>query len=389
MKQPRRIALMLDIQWPYKRHAAVFAGTQRYASEVGNWHCSVDEYAHYTLSQAKAGDVPYDGIVARATQPLTAAARRLKVPLVNVWYSSPTRGVPSVFHDARAVGRIYGNHLLDRGFRQFGCLTNADDRSSRLQADEFRATVAAAGHECHATEIDSTARDTRQAWQKAQTHTRKWLEQLKPPVGVFVDTETVAREIIQACQNRGLKVPFDVAVVGGANNEILCEHPAPSLTSVEFGHEQIGYEAARLLDNLIDGEDPPAEPILLPPVGIVARESTDFFAVNDELVARALRFIAANSHESIGVDAVAEAVHTSRRTLEYRFKRHLRRPVAAEIRRLRIERAKRQLVQTDLPIFQIAADAGFGDTKQMDQVFRRELELSPSQYRRDHQRRSD
>ena len=97
---------------------------------------------------------------------------------------------------------------------------------------------------------------------------------------------------------------------------------------------------------------------------------------------------AANGRKGNGVEAVAEAVHTSRRTLEYRFKKHLRRPVAAEIRRLRIERAKRQLAQTEMPIFQIASEAGFGDTKQMDQVFRRELELSPSQYRRNHQRQT-
>jgi hypothetical protein len=36
---------MLDLEWPYKRHAGVFAGTQRYAEEQG-WKSIVDEYAY-------------------------------------------------------------------------------------------------------------------------------------------------------------------------------------------------------------------------------------------------------------------------------------------------------------------------------------------------------
>jgi hypothetical protein len=30
-RKPRRVAVMLDLQWLYKRHAAIFVGTQKYA----------------------------------------------------------------------------------------------------------------------------------------------------------------------------------------------------------------------------------------------------------------------------------------------------------------------------------------------------------------------
>ena len=42
--------------------------------------------------------------------------------------------------------------------------------------------------------------------------------------------------------------------------------------------------------------------ILIPPQGLIVRESTDFYSVEDKLVASALAFIAANSHRPISQD---------------------------------------------------------------------------------------
>jgi LacI family transcriptional regulator len=157
---------------------------------------------------------------------------------------------------------------------------------------------------------------------------------------------------------------------------------------VEVGHERIGYEAARLLDRLMTGKraaSPFSEHLLLPPQGLIVRESTDFFAVDDELIGGALEFIAANSHLKIGPDDVARAVTTETRTLQRRFRKYLDRPIATEIRRVRIERAKRELTQTDRSIASISRDVGFGGPMRMYEVFCRELGVTPSQYRRQRQ----
>jgi transcriptional regulator GlxA family with amidase domain len=118
---------------------------------------------------------------------------------------------------------------------------------------------------------------------------------------------------------------------------------------------------------------------------VVVRESTDFFAVDDALVAAALEFIAAQSHLPIKMDDVARAVATEPRTLQRRFQKYLNRPIATEIRRVRIERAKRELVQTDRSITSISRDVGFGPPMRMYEVFCRELGVTPTQYRRQRQ----
>ncbi len=179
-------------------------------------------------------------------------------------------------------------------------------------------------------------------------------------------------------------MPEDVAIIAGCNEVTFCEHLRPTLTSVEVGFERVGYEAARLLHGLMDGREMGEKKhILLPPQGLIVRESTDFFAVDHPIVRAALEFIAANSHRAIATADVAHAVAVGERTLERCFQKYLSRPIAAEIRRVRIERAKRELTQSDRRLADIARDVGFGVEQRMYQVFRRELGITPKQYRGD------
>jgi LacI family transcriptional regulator len=200
--------------------------------------------------------------------------------------------------------------------------------------------------------------------------------------------------VIQICRRRGWRVPGDVAIIAGTNEELVCEHPRPSLTSVEIGYERIGYEAASLLDQLMNNRakgrrskkaDAIPQHIILPPVGLVVRESTDFYAVDDEVVAQALRFIAENSHRDINVDDVAKALALHPRTLQRRFRDVVKWPIVEEIRRVRIERAKRELTQSEQSIEQIARAVGFGDGMRMYEVFRRVVGFTPSAYRKQRQ----
>ena len=120
----RRIALMLDLRWPYKRHSEVFAGVQRYAEERG-WASTIDEFAHDTLRCRRRGAERYDGVVARANHQLAWRAAEHGVPVVNGWPSSPARHrLPGVLPDSAETGRLVAEHLLARGFRTFATLTS-------------------------------------------------------------------------------------------------------------------------------------------------------------------------------------------------------------------------------------------------------------------------
>ncbi|MFM9963174.1 MAG: substrate-binding domain-containing protein [Planctomycetaceae bacterium] len=394
MPKSPRVAIKLDLRWPYKRHAHIFAGTQNYADEHG-WESLIDEYADEHLAEASPDSLPFDGVIGRVNSKLAEHAKRLGVPLVNVWFNSPAKDdFLGVFPDMAAVGRLQAEHFLSRGLRRFAVLTCEDD-AQKLAAESFRATIAAADGECVREKLPLDPCRSFAAWQHTEQRIEAWMERWQLPIGVSIASEEAGRIVIQICRRRGWRVPGDVAIIAGTNEEVLCNHPRPSLTSVEFGYERIGYEAARLLDGLMQSRSKRRAPrnespqhLLLPPQGLIVRESTDFYAVDDEVVAQALRFIAANSHLDINVDDVAQALTLHPRTLQRRFREVVDWPIADEIRRVRIERAKRELIHTERSMTEIAGDVGFGSRMRMYDIFKREFGVTPREYR-SKRRRSD
>jgi LacI family transcriptional regulator len=385
MATPLHVALMLDLDQLYKRHYGIFAGVQQYAQEHG-WETIIDECPDLTLSSCSRENLPYQGIIGRATDRVVRQAQRLNLPVVNTWFSSPVwNQLPSVFSDWSGIGRLQAEHLLARNYRRFAGLSLANERSVLFQINEFASTVNAVGCPCVKAEIPLSPTSSAKNWQAAERTMVKWMDEWEIPIGVFVGRESAGRIVAQMCRTRGWRVPQDVAIIAGQNEELICTSLRPTLSSVEIGYDRIGYESARLLHRLMTGQAPPSEPILLPAQGIVVRESTDAVAVDDELMATALNFIAANCHRDIAADDVAYAAKTHPRTLQRRFRKYLNRSISEEIRSVRIEHAKRSLTQTLLPIGQIARESGFGTAAQMSALFRRELKTSPKQYRLDRQ----
>jgi LacI family transcriptional regulator len=150
-----------------------------------------------------------------------------------------------------------------------------------------------------------------------------------------------------------------------------------------------GRAAAERVDGREEPEknknEPPPAPLLLPPKGLVVRESTDFFAVDNPVIAAALAYIADNSHRPIGASDVALAADVGLRTMQREFSHYVGRPISAEIQRVRIERAKRELADSDHSIQEIARKVGFGPATRIYEVFRRELGVTPREYRKQRQ----
>lgn len=380
----RRIGLALELVWPYRRHLDVFAGIQKYGREAPGWEFEIDEFIHERLKGGRGRRRPFDGLIARTGTELAGAARRARVPLVNVWFNSPVREeVPGVFGDMAAIGRTAGEHLVDRGFRQFACLGVPSQAGHRRVAEAFHGVFRhLKGARCICARIPMVYHETSRAWSRFQATLGRWIDSWNPPVGVLVTLPDVTvRYLVSAVLRRGLRVPEDVAVVATSNEPHVNLMPPPSISSVELNYQQIGYRAAAMLDLLMKGRRPPGPHDIVQPSGIIARDSTDYFAVEDPDVARAMRFIERNLSRKIKVNDVAAAVGT-RRTLERRFRNLCGRSIAAEIRRLRILRVKRLLSETEMLIKQVAQESGFGDPIRLHEAFVRDVGVSPSEYRR-------
>ena len=399
MNPPRRIALALDVALLYKHHTGIFAGIQQYADEVG-WLVLIDNWAEGTIAGSPKGEPAYDGVIARITDArvgLVAAAKKAGVPVVNVMGgSSVFDQVPGVFPDYEQLGRLQAEHLLAHGLREFTFLTADNTRPEMRQKAGFISAIEAAGYGAPALDLPGAWDDSVAGFKRSQVALAKWLDSWRRPIGLAGTGDDSLRVVMQMCLGRGWRIPDDVAVVGTGNEILLCEQPRPSLSSVEIGFERVGYEAARLLDGLMTQAERDVKPrpraaarrraaapmhVILPPVGIVVRDSTSSFLAEDLLVAEAQKFIAANCDRRMGVSTVASQFAVSPKTLQIHFASSLNRTVAQEIRRARIERVKRELAEGKRTISEIAQLTGFKSNVSLSVIFRREVGLTPSQYR--------
>jgi LacI family transcriptional regulator len=189
------------------------------------------------------------------------------------------------------------------------------------------------------------------------------------------------QQLLDACRRAGVLVPDELAVIGVDNDEFLCNLSIPQLSSVDINTERVGYAAAALLDRLMAGEPPPAQPLLLPPRGVVARVSSTVLATEDRELARAIRHIREHACENLRLKDFARTSGLSRRALERRLRKLLGRSPKEEITRVQLERAKQLLTGTDLPAAVIAEKCGFSQPKYFSQVFHAKVGCPPSVYR--------
>ncbi len=373
----RRIAIAIDIQWPYRHHQDAIHGILKFGRER-TWACEMNLFA-------EAAGRPYDGVIGRVSTELAAWSRRTRTPTVNLWINSPDRTLPRVVADLAAGGRLAAGHLIGRGYRRFGFLGRVDDASWRMEFEGFRDVVRRHGFPC-AKQLVSEDVSRASDWQALQRSLGAWVSSWVPPLGILCSTDVLARYLSDLCLGRGIRIPEDVAIVGSGNTALLCDHLEPGLTSLDFGYERVGRTSAELLESLMDGRRPPARPILVPPSGLQARRSTDAFSVEEPTVAAAMRLIWERSERPLKVPSLLKEIPASRRTLERRFRETLGRTIRQEIERSRVERAKALLVETRKPLKVIASASGFADPQQFSRVFRKSEGRTPLQYRRRHRR---
>jgi len=384
MIRSRRVCLLIDTSTSWG--VRLIKGIGRHAQEAGNWLIHVEPWGRYEPFHVPQG-WEGDGIIARINrEALAEEIAASGLPAVNVsWYSFCGKRIARCTVDPEATGRMAAEYLLSAGFKAFAYCGPLHQLGYPDQvAEAYCATLSRKEFEC---DIYPTPGGDQQsiAWNLLLASLVEWLESLPRPVAVLCWSAARGRQVTEACHYAGIRVPDEVAVLGGDYDELMSHISSPPLSTIDQPAEQIGYEAARLLDGMMRGKRPRKRPLFFPPTRIVVRHSTDTLAIDDEMVRDALRLIRDHSHDGIRVSDVVRQLAVARRALEQRFVRLVGRTPAAEIRRVRIEEAKRMLVESDRSIAEISRASGFGHQDLFSRVFRRSVGATPTQFRKQHQ----
>ena len=375
-----RVAVLVGTSTQWGRQ--IVNGIQSYARSHGPW---------FTFIEPRSVEEPMslpkgwhgDGVIARvSTNGMSKELHDLNYPVVNVsGILLPGAEFPSVTTDHRMSGQMAAEYFRERGYKQVAYFSLAGLPFVTVQQNAFAEAAHHAGmgyslyavRPQHGTEPD---------WDLNLNTLGVWLKSLPKPVAILAWNTGSSRELLYAAYVNGIRVPEDVAVLCGTDDDLFCTASFIPLSGIRVPAEQIGWNAAALLDRLMQGQKIPQKKILLAPLGITTRQSTDTIAIDDQALAKALGFIRGNSGGNIRVTDVVRCAGISRRILEVKFRHFLNRSPADEIRRMHIERAKHLLEHTDHSIPVVAERSGFGSPEHFVYMFNRAIKLTPLKYRK-------
>ena len=260
-------------------------------------------------------------------------------------FRRPHLRFPRVLEDHADAAQLVADHFLTRGFANFLFYSDAANWSYDERGQGFVDALKRTGHSCRWLKWHESPafRTDREQWKRKRVWLATELKRTPKPVGLFAANDQHALDVLEACQSAGLVVPDQVSIVGAENYLLAADAMHMPVSSVDTNLETLGYRGAKLLDQLISGKSPPADPIRIPAAGVVVRKSSDLLAVTHPGVARSLRFIWEHFQEPITVKDLVGVAAMSRRGLHNAFLEHLGRAPGEELHRVRIERAKKLL----------------------------------------------
>lgn len=361
------------------------------ASEFGNWDTLIATLGEVGPDDILAGRV--DGAIMGnwEEQETILALQKAKVPTVVTSHLQENIPFMQVVPDDYAFGVQAAEHLASKGFRNFayyGMAQAATFSWDRLRRTGFVERLRQMGYAVDVCDnaIPKYDRDLPDWWRfqnsQQQKELRRWLRSLPKPVGLFACMDRLAYEAIRLAKEEGILVPWDMAVCGVDNNPWVCMLSSPRLTSIPHNIRLMVRRAAETLDTAMRSGASPKAPVLVAPLPVAQRESTEVAAFGDQDVADAFQYIREHAHEPIRVRDVVNKLLVSRRGLEIRFKAATNSTLQDEIWRAHVDRAKRLIIESDKPMWKIAEESGFQSETVFYVTFKRIAGMTPSAYRR-------
>ncbi|MBQ2621588.1 MAG: DNA-binding transcriptional regulator [Thermoguttaceae bacterium] len=338
-----------------------------------------------------------DGILSRSVSPeMYKKLLKKKKPIVEL-FGDQISLFPEVCTDEEASAKMAAEHFRSRGLKHLGFYAYGTPWWITIRRDLFVDQAREMNMSCSVSPdcIGETQAETsyprwKEGYRKSMSD---WLLSLPKPVGIWCAADIQALKLTQACRELGLSIPDQVAILGTGNDSLLCNMTTPNLSSLDINGEEVGFAAAKLLEERIEEYEKTGKfsgsisknrqfpPIKIKPTGIVTRMSTDMIAIENADCAKALKLIREHYHEDVSAKWIASEVGVSRSTLDRLFRSLIGHSVEKEIYRLRIALAEKLLRETDFSVNEVAAKTGFDRVEYFVRSFKKIFGDPPQKYR--------
>ncbi|QJW89998.1 DNA-binding transcriptional regulator [Spirosoma taeanense] len=381
-----KVILLSDFSEDYGK--SLLRGITAYAKEHGPWvFCRMPLFFRETLGADGilqwARDWGTDGLIAQLYREEDAEViTQAGIPLIAQDFKERFSNVPNITGDYYETGKLGATYFLQKGYAHFAFYGFNTFVWSRERAQGYEETLKQHGHTVYYFEHEKAR--SGELWYYKPSSLSQWLKSLPKPIALMACDDDQGQHITEACKLAGIRIPEEVAVLGVDNDDIICNISDPALSSISLAAVQGGYQAAALLDQLMSSRSLTGPSIVVRPIQVIERASTDMFATSDPAIQQALRYIHQHIDQNLSVTQVLAQVALSRRAFEIRFHAITGLPVYQYILRLRMDKFARQLLETDKSIYELAIECGFPDTKNLARQFRDVKGCSPNEYRQLH-----
>lgn len=378
MAQPRKIILLIDIASEFDRK--LLRGIFRYSKENGpwqfyrmpSWYRWDEDGETRILEWARRWEA--DAIVGRWNSPDAPLLKTLGIPIALQNYTSRSTAYSVITGDYKGTGELAAEFFFKRDFRHYAYFGLKGVVWSDERGEGFESKIGTAGFGVDKLEIEGPENESRRA-------IAQWLTSLPKPCALFCCDDARALLISEICKLEGLSVPEDITLLGVDNDELFCEISDPPISSIELDVERGGETLGRLLDERItEGSGEPFT-VVIRPLGIIERRSTNRHNIEDEYVLKVVNYLEDNMASEITMADILSLAPLSRRSLEIRFKQETGTSIWQYLLSFRIERFSRLLLSSARPLKELAFECGFRDADNISRTFRRYKGCSPQEFR--------
>lgn len=378
----KKILILSDFASAYIRQ--LLHGFLKYSREVGSWsfyrvplHFS-DLYQDDIIVEI-AKKWKADAIVGQISNINIEKLRKLDIPILLQNYNDRVSGISNITGDYWGTGTMAANFFIKKRYKNFAFYGTQSAVWSREREDGFRACVHDNGGDFYAFNEDANVK-----YEPVSNiePLKSWLLSLPKPIALFACDDNFALRVSEVCRICNILVPDEIAILGVDNDEILCNMSDPPLSSIVLDVENGGYQTAKHLHRIMEHKDLPQFNIVILPVRIERRSSTEQFSISDPLVLSVIKLIEEENNVNLTMKDILDKVYVSRRVLEKRFKAAMNESIYQYILSYKVNLFADKLLTSDKLAMEIADELGLKDYTNLSKVFKRFKHMTPTEYRK-------
>jgi len=376
-----KILILIDYSSEFSRE--LLKGIIQYSKDFGPW-TFYRLPSYYKSLYGEEGIVKWakkwgaDAIIAQWDTEGRTLLKELDIPVILQNYKERSGYFSNLTGDYTGTGAMAARFFSQKGFKNFAFYGNKDVIWSMERRDGFKNEVEKIGGRFYSLEVESIEDNQ---MENGYSHLDEWLLSLPKPIALFACDDNFALQITETCKINNINIPNDISLLGVDNDELICNLSDPPISSIVLDVQKGGYEAGRLLHQLIRKERSEPFNIVVNPVRIEARLSTEKYVVTNKNIMTVIKYIEENFASDISITDFTKLVPLSRRLLEIKFKEELGTSIYQFIINFRIEYFANLLLTTDQPLYELALQSGFNDCKNISRTFKKLKNCTPLEFK--------